>query len=84
MAQVLRSKSSEDMEDFIITLKSHTTNGQTAITNPDQLDILMDLWKNPAFSNEDRERFMGLQMRDKNGKPLGRLIEISLATPVLL
>ena len=72
MAQVLRSKSSEDMEDFIITLKSHTTNGETAITNPDQLDILMDLWKNPAFSNQDRERFMDLQMRDKNGKPLGR------------
>ena len=72
MAQVLRSKSSEDRRILLLHLRAIQQMVKLQLTNPDQLDILMDLWKNPAFSNADRERFMGLQMRDKNGKPTGR------------
>ena len=54
VANVLNSKSSEDMTDVIIGLKSHTEDGRFKIDNTRQNNFLFDLWKNPAFSDEDR------------------------------
>ena len=62
----------ENRQRLITTLNTHTTDGKTFITRPEQLNILYKIHENEAISDQVRQEFLNTQLLDENGNELGR------------
>ena len=71
-AQYFNNQTRENRLNVIQTLATHTTDGKTYIPRPEQLNLLYEIHRNQAITDQTRQDFFNQKLIDSNGEELDR------------